>query len=536
MKIINKKINSRIVQWLLIFAIVISSNSCQKKLEALYLNPDGITQPTIEGLFLNVEQTPGLFRLAYNEMWHTWGDYFNPMLGAGGTSNPGGYATFSWGYDPYTNCYRWLESVAATNTAIGNLSSDQQTSYQPFTSALGIIQDFIFYRLTNDCGSVPYTDALQAQTAVYTPKFDNQQFIYSAILNDLKNISNSLKGAQLGNDAGAQLFAANDILFKGNLSRWRMFANSLRLRLALRLTNVEPDTAKAIIQDVLNDGQYVQTTADDITVVDSYSAANPNDGGSIVVFQAFRERRDVLWLPQQMLNVLQKAGQPIDPRLAVLFQPDANGAYTAMPKEGADIQAISSKITQSDPANTYPSIYNRTTYETNFAMPQPILTSTEVHLIKAEAAIRWPDLGIDAATEYRLAIQASIDRYYAINIMNKAVAGNATTQPAKPAQTVIDDFLDVKVSEFNAAGTNEKEGLIYDQKYVDFNVMQTYELWNDTRRLFKELGARVINAPSNMKEMERTIYPTSESSNNHDNFAAVASDNNYTTPVWWTGR
>lgn len=531
--IYKKRLNLLIGLGLL--SVVTGTVSCKKQLEKDFLNPDGFTQASTEGLFTNVDQSLGLFRPSYGEMWHTWGDYFNPMLGIGGTSSPDGYASFSWGHDPYSDAYSKLRSIRDLNINISQLPADQQAAYNPFLWTSSVIKDYIFYNLTDACGSVPYTDAMKAQDQLFRPKFDTQQTIYHALLNDLKDIAAKLKGYQLGTDQVALAFVNNDILFKGKMDRWRVFTNSLRLRLAMRLTNVEPDLAKSTIQDVLNDGQFVKTAADDITLVDR----QPEKALEYLIFRSFQERRDVLWLPQKMLNVLRKAGQPDDPRLAVLFQPDKNDAYEAMPTENADIAKILSSITSTDLTKTFPSLYNRTTYETNYKMPYQILTSTEIHLIKAEAAVRWPDLGLNAEVEYTSAIRESIDFYYAMNKLNDGTTGTGlipAAQPTKPSQADISIFIVAKANEFNNADATEKKGLIFDQKYIHFNVFKPYELWADTRRLFKELGKRVINAPSNMKQMERTIYPTSESSNNAENFKTVAAQNNYTTPVWWTGR
>jgi hypothetical protein len=78
--------------------------------------------------------------------------------------------------------------------------------------------------------------------------------------------------------------------------------------------------------------------------------------------------------------------------------------------------------------------------------------------------------------------------------------------------------------------------LIYDQKYVHFNVLRPLELWAETRRLYTEIGDRVLWKPSNRFFFERMIYPAGEVSNNSENFSAVAASNNFTTPLWWTGR
>ncbi|MGN8071234.1 SusD/RagB family nutrient-binding outer membrane lipoprotein [Mucilaginibacter sp. 22184] len=523
-----------------LLTIISSTLSCKKQLAAEYNNPDGFTKPTIEGSFSNLLQQGGLFRLDYGEWYHVWSEYFNQMLSAGGVNSVSLPANINIQTDPYTGAYSKLRSARDVSIYVNQLPADQQTSYQPFLWTTSIVKDYIFYNLTDKCGSVPYVDAMKVQDAVFAPKFDSQKAIYEALLADLKDISGKLKGYQLStSDQVALTFQQYDVLFKGNMSKWRVFANSLRMRLALRLTNVEPDLAKSTISDVLADGAYIQSAADDITIVDldpNLTARGYNGSGAI--YRTFLEQRGVLFLPQKMMEVLKKTGLPTDPRLMVLFQPDMNGNYSVMPTEGADVALISDLVTTQDITKTFPALYNRTTFETNFAMPQQIIASTEVHLIKAEAAVRWPDLGINGATEYQKAIQESIDYYYAINKLNPGGASLSllpAAQPAKPNQSVIDAFLAAKVAEFTAASDQEKKGLISDQRFVHFNVVNEYELWADNRRLFKELGARVIRSPKNMKQMERFPYPASEAANN-TNFSSVIKDNNYTTPVWWTGR
>jgi hypothetical protein len=260
----------------------------------------------------------------------------------------------------------------------------------------------------------------------------------------------------------------------------------------------------------------------------------------LLIFRSLSERMTArLFVPANMLNLMRKPGFADDPRIPVLFQPDKDGNYSAMPTEAPDVAAIAGQITTNNLAATYPSFFNRTTFERNFGMPYQIITSSEIHLLKAEAKLRWPDLTITAADEYRAAIKESIDIYYEINALNpdQLYPGYIPASKAtKPSDAVINTFLDQKVAEFNAAAGTEKIGLIYDQRYIHYNMLKPYELWADTRRLMKELGARVRKAPSNIRMMERTVYPTSEELNNPANFQAVKAANNYTTPVWWTGR
>lgn len=523
---------SRLVVMLALIAT--ATTSCKKDLEGKYLNPDGFTDPTIEGFFSNAQVQLGVFRYSYGEFYHTF-RAFNGILGSGGYANDGAANTFGWGHSPYGDFYGKLRSIKAMSDVYAKLPEADKTEYQIFMWTGNVIKDYIFYHLTDDCGDVPYTDAMQAQQGNFFPKFDKQKDIYLSILADLKDVSGKLKGFTLGSTAIQKQFLINDVWFAGDVAKWRSFTNSLRLRLAMRISVVEPELAKTTIQEVLADGAYATNRATSVTLVDR----EQDRAFEYLLNRSLQESRGNLWMPENMAKVMRKAGQPDDPRIKVLFQPDKDGNYSFMPTEANDVSVIRPNITSTDLSKTYPSIYNRSTFEMNVGMMALIITSSEIHLIKAEAGLRWPELGIDVANEYKLAIQESIDIYYEENALNtnKTYAGYIpASMPAKPDQAVIEAFLAAKVAEFTIANDMEKKGLVFDQKYIHFNMLKPYELWSDTRRLTKELGARVKKSPSNIKLMERTVYPNSEELNNNTNFQAVKAQNNYTTPMWWTGR
>lgn len=515
--------------------LLLSAVSCQSKLEDLYLDPDGFTSPTIEGFYTNTQQQLGIFRYSYGEMFHDF-NTLNPVLGSGGFQNDGAPSSFSWVHDPYSDAYSKLRSIAAMQQVYNGLSEQDKQDYEIFMWTAGAVKEYIFHQLTDICGDVPYFNAMQGVDLNFFPPFDKQSDIYPAMLANLKEISTNLNGYTLNSSFIQQQFPRNDVYFNGNITMWRVFINSLRLRLALRLTNVMPDLAKSTIQEVLADGVYAKDRATSITLVDR----RQDQAMELLIFRSLSERLTArLFVPANMLNLMRRAGFADDPRIPVLFQPDKDGNYTAMPTEAPDVAAIAAQITTTDLAATFPSMYNRTTFERNFGMPYQIITSSEIHLLKAEAKLRWPDLTIVAADEYRAAIKESIDIYYEINALNTNTTYNGYipgSKAVKPSDADINTFLGQKTAEFNAAAGAEKIGLIYDQRYIHYNMLKPYELWADTRRLMKELGARVRKAPSNIRMMERTVYPTSEELNNPTNFQAVKAANNYTTPVWWTGR
>ncbi len=97
-------------------------------------------------------------------------------------------------------------------------------------------------------GSIPYTDAIKgtADSPIYTPKYDSMETIYASLLNDLKM-------AQRQADGGGGPSIAGDIMYSGDILKWKKFANSLRLRLANRQAAKKPAESKAIFTEILGD-------------------------------------------------------------------------------------------------------------------------------------------------------------------------------------------------------------------------------------------------------------------------------------------
>ncbi|RXK86769.1 SusD/RagB family nutrient-binding outer membrane lipoprotein [Filimonas effusa] len=507
--------------------------SCSKGLEDDFIDPNGFTNPTIEGFYAEAQQAQGTFRYSYSDMSSAF-NTLGPMLGTSGYSNDGVTNMYSWTFDPFENSFSRLRSIAEMQRRYDALAESEKAGYKAYMMTADVIKAYIFYQLTDVFNQVPYFEALKGKSDQFFPKYDTQQDIYHDILSRLKAISQELNGFTLGNSAPELYFSTNDILFKADFGKWRIFVNSLRLRLAIHLTNVEPELAKSTIREVLAEDIYAKDRASSILLIDQQQ----DMAEQTLIFKAIIDQRLYLIAPENMLKVMRRPGQPEDPRIKVIFQPDKYGAYSGIRTEGPYQQSYADSIDTKVVLSTYPSFYNRTTFEQNFGMPYQILTSSEVHLILAEAAVRWPALGLNAGDEYTMAIKQSIDLYYEINALNTRNFASkiAASQPAKPTQTQIDAFAEAKRNEFLAAGEAEKKGLIYDQKYVHFNILKPYELWTETRRLYKELGSRVMKKPSNTRFMERRPYPVSESDNNYDNFAKVVNENNYTSPVWFTGR
>src|SRR5256714_9529724 len=106
----------------------------------------------------------------------------------------------------------------------------------PNWEAVGrIMKSYVFSVMTDAMGDIPYSQALK-DAAVLTPKYDTQREIYTALFADLTKASQQIDTAGIG-------FSSGDIMYGGDMTKWRRLPNSLRLRLAGSLADLDAVTA-----------------------------------------------------------------------------------------------------------------------------------------------------------------------------------------------------------------------------------------------------------------------------------------------------
>ena len=151
----------------------------------------------------------------------------------------------------YTGAFRNLTDAIANTKDV----PEQANVY----AALTIFRVYVASLLTDFYGDVPYSEAgLNYLEAITQPKYDTQKDIYMSFFTDLK-------AAVAKFDEKANPIA-NDPMFNGNIERWTKFANSLRLRYAMRIADVMPDTAKVLFKEALDAG-VMTDAADDACVM-----------------------------------------------------------------------------------------------------------------------------------------------------------------------------------------------------------------------------------------------------------------------------
>jgi GNAT superfamily N-acetyltransferase len=333
---------------------------------------------------------------------------FQPMVqylsGAPGMSAGGKYIRNEF----YNNCM-WENLYGKSLKQLVDLLARYRgdSSVVNYIAAARILRVYVFSLLTDAYGDIPYSQAgLAWYNKIYTPQYDRQADIYLDFFKELR-------------EAAAQFDATksaieNDILYDGDLDKWKRLAASLRLRLGMRLTKTDPLMAREQVQAALAAG-VMRDAADNFRMLhDDY--AYPDLRGNSYA-QALLEDNVYQWAKgcSTFVNYL-KAEK--DPRLPTFF---ANKDAA-----GNDIRAITNYMAIAPglyywddeapytspegviiPAASKYCFLNKPFYD--LSSPFLHMGYAEVAFLQAEAAaMRWtPD---DANTWYQTGIRAAMDQ------------------------------------------------------------------------------------------------------------------------------
>jgi hypothetical protein len=143
-----------------------------------------------------------------------------------------------------------------------------------------IFRVWLWQNLTDMYGDIPYTEgAHDRANFIAEPKYDTQESIYKDLFTELKAATD-----QLSDDPSKLSFSGADILFKGNVSSWRKFGNSLRLRMALRVRFVDNALAQKNIGEVIN-APLISTNAENARLLSEGPTAPNENNRSPLTYQ-----------------------------------------------------------------------------------------------------------------------------------------------------------------------------------------------------------------------------------------------------------
>jgi hypothetical protein len=485
---------------------------CDSAYEDLFFDPERAPNARIEYLFTQV-LTGAELHIGYWEAYYRIYRNMSRWAQLTGTVNDDRMMNIDgsqWG-DYWRQYYAERSMYVKEMEAIHDtLPTEVKAAYDVYIHLGRIIHAYQTAEITDLWGDMPYAEAFTARRPEgernLFPKYDSQESIYDAVLQQLQDASDALRNSSLVVHAA---LPTQDVFLGGDLNLWQRFANSVRLRLGMRLSEVAPGKARAVVQEILTGGYPLV----DVNAQNIIWRTTPNRGGDDRGLPT-RESPQLAYAPKVMLDLMNTAN---DPRRPVLFATNAAGDFVGLPSSPDEQPA---EVTREVFAYLNPPLFERhPTY------PGAIITAAEVSFLKAEAYQRGWAAG-DAAAAHRRALEQSVEYYYDLYNSNP----NATPMP-RPDPAAVQAFATSSSAAYD--GTLRSIAV---QKWIHLGVNQPYDAWAELRRLdFPELppdrfGGRVLERTT------RITYPSSELSNNRESYAAVQGKDAPTTRVWWDVR
>lgn len=556
--------------------------SCTDGFDKLLSNPNAFTPDNVNPSFLLADVMsqsvldPGM----HERMTQLTNDVFAQYFAQEGFSTQQGLTNDEWISDFYKNYHSRF--VANLNEAIRlGWRSKKAGKVLNETQIAKIWRVWVYSRATDLWGNIPYFKA--ANGTGENPPYDEQELIYKDMLEQLDGAVDSLS-----NDNPDQI-AGQDFVYQDNIDKWKKFGNSLRLRLAMRISEVEPALAKQVAEEAISKGVFV--SSDDACLVKRTATFGWGYQYQYTFYYGWgaehmsRSMENLLTglggqpyanppagvpfddagfdLPAANENSLDprrskfRVGVPsiVDPRGPIYFSPSVGGAaVTIKDKNGVDQVVDTRKRWTGVPAGLasgtagLPEYSDGNSsklgpkYSQDVERSYEVMTYHEVCFLLAEAALKgwtigsgtaesWYNEGITASMKWHGVPDATITLYLA------STAENTYGTTVK--------YTNNSGKSFNGNAVDNALSKIITQKYIGIFPDGGWEAWADHRRLHlpilipfgNGLDARYTTrngGPDNFTK--RITYPAIEGLNNKDFYdAAVANQgpDKETTNMWW---
>lgn len=374
-----------------------------------------------------------------------------------------------------------------------------------------IVEISVWQRLTDLFGDVPYSQTALGIADVNTkPVFDAQESIYKSLIADIGTAMAQLNAT----DAS---YGSADFYYKGDITKWKKYANSLKLRLGMRIRYADAALAQKTVTEAMAQ-PLLQSNADNATVPTYNNATNDNVHPVLNHFLAGSP--DLKYLAEAFVTKLVSTN---DPRLPRLAQPTVNSVRAGTPTYKGIGVALTDDLLKTIIKDDYSTASTLTFFNRNYspAIPCMVMSFSDVSFYKAEAALEGWGATVDQAEGfYQDGVKAALaqDPYL------------ITTVPANYAAQL----------SFTGLTKEQKLERIGSQKWIQL-FGRSYEAFIEWRRMgYPVLKAGPFAGSTNGTIPRRTIYSSREALLNNANYKAAASKmsngDSYVSRVWWDKR
>lgn len=439
------------------------------------------------------------YQIGFNLSSDTWCGYFgqnNSWLG--GNNNTTYYLVDDWIASTYN--YTYTKLLAPWKV----LRNSAEKTNMPEVFALAqVLKISGWHKTLESFGPMPYTHAGDAALSI---PFDDEETVYRSMLADLESAVNTLSEKARIN---AAVMAANDAIYAGDAKKWVKYANSLMLRLAMRVRFADNDLAREYAAKAINHEFGVMTAKDDEAQI-SNGAGIKFINNIPVVSEQYNECRMGGSIYCYLIGYE-------DPRIDAYFKEVKNDSehseydqYASQVFNGKRYQAI--PLGNSYNMNEY---YKYGTSKPNISDDTPTywMRASEVYFLRAEAALAWGAEFGDAASLYKQGVQMSFDEHGITSSVDNYLTSGKT--PTKHQDMYGRNGIVASNATPEFKGTNEEKlEKIMIQKWLAL-YPNGQEAWTEWRRTgYPKLVPTVSNrgtaqGVTNEGGIRRMVYPAS---------------------------
>ncbi len=488
--------------------------------------------------------------------------------------------TMGWSGDYYTlnmayNNAQWernyghpVKNIEQLDFNLQKLAEEEGREIEEEMALVNIWKVFVYHRLTDLYGPVPFSEAGRGYTeGIINPRYDSEQTIYlgdgevMGMLEMLDEAAITLEAA-----GGSNVFGNADIMFQGDAQKWAKFANSMILRLGMRISGVAESEAKAFIQKAIERG--VMESNMDIAYIEHEFGNDPYGLGNNGVSQVFLENSGAsghdFRFSESFMNVLKHFNTAqIDPRLEYItgvynagfdngqyfetyypFDGSAPTSYDGLPNglEPVQAQALAEEkgfdelFTSGIGHLGFPQP-NRT-YMTTREAPTIFMSYAETEFLLAEIAVRFPELAQDANGHYQNGIVAAME-------MLDLYSTSGALVPRDEIQNYVNSLPVLGGNNRSPLELESDLDEIHTQKWLAllFNGYEAYAEWRRTQ-LPSFVTNSQVNHPqgiTNGRIPGRLKYPDIEQGTNGASWAKAVDmlsngEDTFLNDLWWAKK
>ena len=441
------------------------------------------------------------YQTAYNLAADCWSGYFGQNNNWGGPNNLNYFLKDGWVASSYTESYSTVVPLWQ------DLKGKTETQFPEVFALAQILKISAWHKATDMFGPIPYKEAGKG---LITVPYDSQEEVYKAMFKELSDAIEVLtKYADNGN---SKLLPNADAVYAGDVHKWVVYANSLMLRLAMRVYYADAALSKKYALQAVNHSYGVMKTKDDEAKMERGASLEFKNNLDVLINQ-YNECR----MGSSMLAYL---GGYQDPRLPKYFNTSTvsqavtvgtYGKYSGVPT-GHDVSSNDAFKDSSRPAITS-------------TTPTYWMRASEVYFLLAEAALHGFAVGGTAESLYEKGIEMSFEEN---GIASSEVADYMSSglKPSAYSFHLTNPSVNVDAPALTQATTEwtgtdeEKLEKIMIQKWIAL-YPNGQEAWTEYRRTgYPKLHSTITNYSNGEVDSEvgirRMRFPTNKSTSAED--------------------